>query len=110
MFDFRTTLREAEEAVKNNHIGIATFYYWQINFAYNDEEFPDGCTTEMLCYAEEKFRYYAFNHTYEIFSDKSYILYRAYSYKNKYLENFERVMNSIIRKKNSSDMSEFALF
>lgn len=47
MFDFAGTLREAEEAVKNQDFAMATFYYWLIGFAYKDEEFPYSYTDDI---------------------------------------------------------------
>ena len=47
MFDFAGTLREAEEAVKNQDFAMATFYYWLIGFAYEDEEFPYSYTDDI---------------------------------------------------------------
>lgn len=44
MFDFQSTLDAAESYASNKDNALATFHYWLINFAYENEEFPYYCT------------------------------------------------------------------
>lgn len=100
MFDFAGTLREAEEAVKNQDFAMATFYYWLIGFAYKDEEFPYSNTDDIGKKCAKGFLKYVKKYKNEILVAESYLKFKEHTqifptYK-KYFENYERVVNSFI--------------
>ena len=73
MFDFAGTLREAEEAVKNQDFAMATFYYWLIGFAYEDEEFPYSYTDDIGKQGAKGFLKYVKKYKNEILAAESYL-------------------------------------
>ena len=40
MYDFQSVLDQANEAFQIKDYAKAAYYYWEINFAYENEEFP----------------------------------------------------------------------
>lgn len=109
MFDFQATIDTADNYSKSGDFALATFHYWLINFAYEDEEFPYSYTEEIGARGRKGFLKNVKKHKNEILNSQSYLKYKTElsvfdSYK-KYFVNFERVVNSFInpKKKNCSD-------
>ena len=105
MFDFQGTLDEAKEYEKQGNISLATFNYWLINFAFEDEEFPYYYTEEIGAEGANGFLRLARKHCKEILNDNNYIRFKQEvdvfpSYK-KYIFNFENVIKSFIKKSKS---------
>lgn len=109
MFDFQATIDTADNFSKSGDFALATFHYWLINFAYEDEEFPYLYTNEIGARGRKGFLKYVKKYKSEILTSQSYINFKTElsvfnSYQN-YFANFERVVNSFInpKKKQHSD-------
>lgn len=55
MFDFEATLKEGDQALAEGNLAKALFYYWLVDFAFEDEEFPYFYTNEIGRKANKKF-------------------------------------------------------
>lgn len=93
MFDFKATLEEADKALAKGDYALAIFNYWLVNFAYEDEEFPDYYTKEIGNKAEKELRKLLKKHKDRILETDSYLQYKIAlsdfeTYKN-YFHNFE---------------------
>ena len=102
MFDFQATLVAADNYARNGNYALATFHYWLINFAYEDEEFPYSYSEEIGAEGRKGFLKYIKKYKNEILDSKSYLDYKTElkdfpSYQN-YFDNFERVVNHFIYK------------
>lgn len=102
MFDFQATIDLADKYAKNDDKALATFYYWLIGYAYQDEEFPYSYTTEIGARGKKGFLKLVNKYKNEILSDSSYVSYKeflkdSFTYR-KYFENFERVVNFFINR------------
>lgn len=101
MFDFQSTLDDADRYAKDGNVSLATFHYWLIGFAYEDEEFPFGYTTSIGERGRKGFLKYARKHRDKILNSESYLEFKTMmsvfpTYLN-YFANFERVVNSICK-------------
>ena len=47
MFDFQETIDTADKYSKDGNVALATFHYWLIGYAYQDEEFPYSYTASI---------------------------------------------------------------
>ncbi|MCM1141677.1 MAG: hypothetical protein NC453_24160 [Muribaculum sp.] len=56
MYDFQGVLIQANEAFENKDYAQAAYYYWEINFAYEDEEFPYSYTVQIGSEASSGFQ------------------------------------------------------
>lgn len=110
MFDFQATLDEADAYAKAGEYALATFNYWLINFAYEDEEFPYYYTDKIGERGRKGFLKYVNKHKDEILNDKSYLSLKEqtimFSTYRRYFENFERVVKYFINRKNNKGITK----
>lgn len=110
MFDFQATLDMADAYADAKEYSLATFFYWLINFAYEDEEFPYCYTYEIGERGRKGFLKYVNKHKNEILNNKSYLslkeLTKVSSTYCRYFENFERVVNFFINDKKRKGKDE----
>jgi hypothetical protein len=98
MFDFVATLEAADRCVADGDFSMASFNYWLIGYAVRHEEDMVNYSIEIEEEAAEKFLKYAYEHKDEILTAESYLKLKSYGCLAKEMANFERVINSIIRK------------
>ncbi len=98
MFDFQSTLDEADQANAEGNYALAVFDYWLIDFAFQDEEFPLAYTQEMGRKARKMFFKLIKKHKNEILDSESYIEMKeslnGFKTYNKYFTHFERVVKA----------------
>lgn len=95
MYDFQGVLNQANEAFENKDYVQAAYYYWEINFAYEDEEFPYYYTDQIGAEASAGFERAMEQTTVdEILNSEFYKTYQKWLRNSKsmqkYLLNFER--------------------
>lgn len=102
MFDFQSTLDSANNYDDKGNVALATFHFWLINFAYENEEFPYSYTPEIGDKGRKGFLKLVKKYKRDILSSEDYLAYKESmsvfpSYQT-YFDNFERVINSFINK------------
>lgn len=95
MYDFQSVLDQANEAFQIKDYAKAAYYYWEINFAYENEEFPLYYTHKIRDDAQKGFeRTMELISVDEILTSKFYrTLHRYYDrspFTQKYILRFER--------------------
>lgn len=114
MFDFNATLQDAERAVKDKDFAMATFHYWLIGFAYEDEEFPHFYTKEIGKKGAKGFLKYVNKYKNEILTAESYLRFKeqtqVFPKYQKYFKNFERVVSSFINKQKKNNPKEESIY
>jgi len=94
MFDFAETLNDGDQALAKSDFALAMFYYWLVNFAYEDEEFPYYYSPEIGQKASKQFMKLLSKHKDDLLESESYIklkesmsIFETY---RKYFKHFER--------------------
>lgn len=94
MFDFASTLEEADIALAKGDYALSMFNYWLVNFAFEDEDFPYHYTKEIGEKAEQKFRQILKKHRKDILESDSYLQYKkslsVFEAYKKYFHYFEQ--------------------
>lgn len=104
MFDFLSTLEKADDYACRKEYALATFHYWLINFAFEDEEYPYHYTKEIGERGRKGFLKFVKKHRDNILTDESYLEFKslmAHTIYDYYFENFECVVKSFIYRKNN---------
>ena len=95
MFDFQATIDLADKYAKNDDNALATFYYWLIGYAYQDEELPFSYTTEIGARGKNGFLKLVNKYKNEILSDSSYVSYKEFLKDSLLIENISKISSAL---------------
>ena len=101
MFDFPDTLATAERYEKQGDFALATFHYWLIDFAFEDEEIPWQYTRQIGEKGSEGFNRLLGKYRDEIPISVSYIRFKeelsVFESYRKYFYYFEQTLAGVMR-------------
>ena len=106
MFDFQETIDTADKYSKDGNVALATFHYWLIGYAYQDEEFPYSYTASIGDRGRKGFLKLMKKYKHEILNSQEYLTFKSncgiFPKYKQYFENFERVVQSFFSRSNRS--------